>query len=34
MDRYGIGDEGLQRLIDAVQKDLDDGNSILSALDL
>jgi putative nucleotidyltransferase with HDIG domain len=32
MDRFGIEDKGLQRLIDAVQADLDDGESILSAL--
>jgi len=33
MDRFGINDSGLQKLIDAVQPDLDDGDSILSALD-
>jgi len=33
MDRFGIKDNGLQRLIDAVEADLDDGDSILSALD-
>ena len=32
MDRFGIEDEGLKRLIDAVQADLDDGESILSDL--
>lgn len=33
MDRFGIKDNGLQRLIDAVQEDLDDGESILAALE-
>jgi putative nucleotidyltransferase with HDIG domain len=33
MDRFGIKDNGLQRLIDAAQADLDDGESILSALE-
>lgn len=33
MDRFGIADKGLQRLIDAAQAELDDGDSILSALE-
>ena len=33
MDRFGIQHKGLQRLIDAVQTDLNNGKSILSALE-
>lgn len=33
MDRFGLKDDGLQKLIDAAKVDLDNGDSILSALD-